>query len=200
FPEKAIAACLREFGIKSYCEIDLVVTDYICHPQWKDDFLGKRCRTDVFLAQLPEHKILTINHHLAHACNVYFSSGFRRAAILIVDGRGSDKETQSLYVAHGMSIKVVASTAVIGIGLLYAAVTHAIGFGLLQEGKTMGLAPYGASIDQKIFTFPQCYHGVTTDYSSVCCEDSYDMCGPHAPIASFENKARAAFEAQVETE
>ena len=40
FPEKAIAACLREFGIRSYCEIDLVVTDYIRHPHWEDDFVG----------------------------------------------------------------------------------------------------------------------------------------------------------------
>ena len=200
FPEKAIAACLREFGIKSYCEIDLVVTDYICHPQWKDDFLGKRCRTDVFLAQLPEHKILTINHHLAHACNVYFSSGFRRAAILIVDGRGSDKETQSLYVAHGMSIKLVASTAVIGIGLLYAAVTHAIGFGLLQEGKTMGLAPYGEKAGKQVFSFARVFDGIVTDYSAACVDGSYDLKIPFAPLSTFDDKARAAFEVQKECE
>jgi carbamoyltransferase len=131
---------------------------------------------------------------------VYFSSGFERSAILIVDGRGSDKETQSLFVGHGRNIKLVASTSVIGIGLLYAAVTHAIGFGLLQEGKTMGLAPYGEHLEKRIFSFPRAFDGIVTDYSGACVDGSYDLKIPFAPLTTFEDKARAAFEVQQECE
>jgi carbamoyltransferase len=141
-----------------------------------------------------------INHHLAHAYSVFYSSGFESAAVLIVDGRGSEKETQSLFLATQEKIELIESTRVIGIGLLYAAVTQAIGFGLLQEGKTMGLAPYGAAVKKQIFDFPRIFEGVKTDYSSVCVEDSYEMGAPHAPIVTFEDKARAAFEVQEETE
>jgi len=200
FPEKAVAACMREFGVRSFADLDLVVTDYIASDSWKEDFIHRPCRTDVFLAQLPKDKVLTLNHHLAHAYAAYFSSGFNNAAILVVDGRGSDKETQSLYVADGMTVRLIASTDVIGIGLLYAAVTHAIGFGLLQEGKTMGLAPYGELVDRRIFNIQRAFDGIVTDYSSVCVDGSYDLKIPTPPLRSFEDRARAAFEVQKECE
>ena len=69
------------------------------------------------------------------------------------------------------------STDTIGIGLLYATVTNSIGFGLLQEGKTMGLAPYGANIDHKIFDFRGEFDGIRTDYSEVCAEGLYEFNG-----------------------
>ncbi|WP_292935137.1 carbamoyltransferase C-terminal domain-containing protein [Noviherbaspirillum sp.] len=191
---------MKQFGIRSFDEIDLVVTDYICHPKWEEDFYKTPCRKDVFLANFPQEKIVTINHHLAHAHAVYFSSGFRRAAILIVDGRGSDKETQSLYVADGRTIRLIATTSVIGIGLFYAAVTQAIGFGLLQEGKTMGLAPYGADVKMKVFDIPRSFDGIVTDYSEACVEGNYDLRIPFPPMDTFEAKARAAFEVQQECE
>src|SRR4029077_5957151 len=131
------------------------------------------------LREFPPEKIHIINHHLAHAYNVFYSSRFESAAVLIVDGRGSDKETQSLFLATKDGIELIESTQVIGIGLLYAAVTQAIGFGLLQEGKTMGLAPYGAGSAKRIFRFPRHYEGVITDYSSMCVENSYEMSAPH---------------------
>jgi carbamoyltransferase len=200
FPEKSIAACMRECGLKSFAELDLVVTDYIVNSNWKEDFVKKPCRTDVFLADLPPGKLVIMNHHLAHAYASYFSSGYEAAAILVVDGRGSDKETQSLFVAEGMTIKLVASTTVIGIGLLYAAVTQAIGFGLLQEGKTMGLAPYGEHVKGRIFDIPRSFRGIVTDYSGACVDGNYDLKIPFQSLNKFDEKARAAFEVQKECE
>ncbi len=200
FPHLSLKACMDELGVSSTEEIDLVVLDYIVRPSWRDDWYRRPCETRHFLSGIDPKKIRIINHHLAHACNVFYSSGFEAAAILIVDGRGSEKETQSLFVAKEGRIEVIESTTVIGIGLLYAAVTQAIGFGLLQEGKTMGLAPYGAEVKKQIFHFPRRFSGVTTDYSSVCLEDSYEMGVRHAPIITFEDKARAAFEVQAEAE
>lgn len=200
FPLFATEACIKQLGVSSIADVDLIVLDYIERPDWQNDYCRHPCDTDNFLGEIEPGKIHIINHHLAHAYNVFYSSDFESAAILIIDGRGSEKETQSLFLATQRGIELIESTKLIGIGLLYAAVTQAIGFGLLQEGKTMGLAPYGADVKKQIFQFSRYYDGVITDYSSVCVEDSYEMGVPHAPIVSFDDKARAAFEVQEETE
>jgi len=200
FPGRSIEACMKELGVASTAEIELVVLDYIVKADWTSDWYRSPCDTNNFLNDIDPKKIHVINHHLAHAYNVFYSSNFESAAVLIVDGRGSEKETQSLFLATRESIELVESTKVIGIGLLYAAVTQAIGFGLLQEGKTMGLAPYGEAVKKQIFRFPRRFEGIVTDYSAVCTEDSYDIAAPHEPLMSFEDKARAAFEVQKETE
>jgi carbamoyltransferase len=200
FPSLSVKACMAQLGVSSIAEIDTIVLDYIVKPAWEDDWHRRPCDRNNFLREIDPCRIHVINHHLAHAYSVFYSSTFESAAVLIIDGRGSEKETQSLFRATRERIDLIESTKVIGIGLLYAAVTQAIGFGLLQEGKTMGLAPYGAAVKKNIFRFPRHYDGIITDYSSVCLEDSYDMCAPHDPIVSFEDKARAAFEVQEETE
>ncbi|HKP03531.1 MAG TPA: carbamoyltransferase C-terminal domain-containing protein [Chthoniobacterales bacterium] len=200
FPHRSLKACLDDLEISSPEEIDLVVLDYIVRPDWSNDWYREPSEANNFLREFDPRKIRVINHHLAHAYAVFYSSGFETAAVLIVDGRGSEKETQSLFAATQDKIELIESTTAIGIGLLYAAVTQAIGFGLLQEGKTMGLAPYGAAVNKQIFQFPRRYAGVATDYSSVCVQDSYEMGAPHAPIVTFDDKARAAFEVQEETE
>ncbi|MCX6313029.1 MAG: hypothetical protein NT084_15520 [Bacteroidetes bacterium] len=202
FPILSTWACMKEAGINNFDEFDLVVLDYIVNgTDFRKDHFKTPCTQDNFLKDIDPTKIHIINHHLAHAYNVFYSSGYKRSAILIVDGRGSDKETQSLFLADiNEGIELIDKTSVIGIGLLYAAVTQKIGFGLLQEGKTMGLAPYGADVKKKIFEFPQIYNGIITDYSSVCIEDSYEMNIEHSPIEDFNDKARGAFEVQQECE
>lgn len=196
FPEKSIRACMKELGIASLSEIDAVVFDYIQNSDWKNDHFKQKSVQGTFLDEIDPKKIHVINHHLAHACSTFYSSSFEKSAILIVDGRGSELETQSLFVGDGDGIQLIASTKQIGIGLMYAAVTQAIGFGLLQEGKTMGLAPYGRDHKKKIFDIPARFDGILTDYSSFCVDGSYEIQQKHAPITTFEDKARGAFEAQ----
>lgn len=201
FPQLSVEACMYEFGVKDINEFDLVVLDYIVSTDWRNDQHKKPCSKNTFLEKVDPDKIRVIDHHLSHACSAYYSSGFKESAILIVDGRGSSAETQSLYVARKGKVKLVERTEKIGIGLLYAAVTQAIGFGLLQEGKTMGLAPYGANVAERIFDFRGKYEGISTDYSSICVEGSYELRGfDPEKIMSFDQKARAAYEVQLECE
>lgn len=200
FPELSIQACMKQLGIESYREFDLVVMDYIENENWKLDQFKRKCRQDVFLNNIDQEKIFTVNHHLLHASAVYFSSGFDESAILIVDGRGSLKETQSLFVAEGNEIKLIDKTDKIGIGLLYAAVTHDIGWKILQEGKTMGLAPYGSKIQKKFYNFPNKFDKIVTDYSDFCEEGNYNIKQKHEKPLTFEDKARAAYEVQEECE
>ncbi|MEM7263682.1 MAG: carbamoyltransferase C-terminal domain-containing protein [Planctomycetota bacterium] len=203
FPEQSTRALMKQCGVEDVNEFDLIVMDHIRDDSsWRNDHLpGKPCSIDNFLADVDPAKIRIINHHLAHAYNVFYSSGFDSAAVLIVDGRGSQQETQSLYRASiDGGIELLASTDTIGIGLMYAAVTQAIGFKLLQEGKTMGLAPYGRNYPKQFLNFSGEYDGIVTSYADLCEDGSYDLKVDLGTLADFEAKAAVAFEAQEECE
>lgn len=200
FPHHSAMACLREVGASSPFDCDRIVLDYLVNGQdWRRDQFRRPCSNSNFLGEMDQTKISIVNHHLAHAYAVFFSSPFEEAAILVIDGRGSDRETQSLFHGKGGRIDLIASTPKIGIGLLYSAVTHAIGFGLLQEGKTMGLAPYG-NHSSAIFKFDGRFDAIATDYSAFCVDGSFAIAQPHAPIKTFEQQANAAYEVQAECE
>jgi carbamoyltransferase len=198
FPQRAIAACMADAGINSIEEIDLVVLDYIRIPDWRRDQFSVPATRDTLLDRVAPERIHVINHHLAHACSSFFSSIFEDAAILVVDGRGSDNETQSLFEARDTSIRRIEHTDRIGVGLLYSAFTQAIGFGLLQEGKTIGLAPYGRNPDGFIDKRNR-FDGLVTDYSDICTEGGFDLRQP-LKLDSFAAKADAALAVQQECE
>ena len=40
----------------------------------------------IYFKRYSKSKNFMVNHHLLHACSVYFSSGFNDSAILILDG------------------------------------------------------------------------------------------------------------------
>jgi carbamoyltransferase len=199
FPARSIAACMADLGVTSPQDIDLVVLDYIRIPDWRGDAHCIPSLQNTILDKIEPARIHVINHHLSHAAAAFYSSAMADAAILVVDGRGSDNETQSLFVGEGKAIRRIAHTDRIGIGLLYAAVTQAIGFGLLQEGKTMGLAPYGADPQAPILELAGVYDGIVTDYSATCVEGSYALQRP-ITLDDFADKARAAYAVQQECE
>jgi carbamoyltransferase len=88
-------------------------------------------------------KLEWIDHHLAHAAAGFYSSGFDRAAVLVVDGQGEDKSV-TLYAGHAGDLRLIRDWPPSrSLGLLYEAATRYCGFGFLDAGKTMGLAAYG---------------------------------------------------------
>lgn len=123
----------------------------------------------------PSIPFFFISHHLAHAYSVFFSSQFDESLILIADGGGDyvlDKqEAETLYYGKQGKIQQLAAhiqdIAVrkmdypvntiypfmpecvrehqISLARKYEQITHLIGFGFGQSGKTMGLASYGKS-------------------------------------------------------
>lgn len=205
FPERAVSACMKHAGLVSFSELDLVVMDYICRgDDWKKDFFKTPCRIDVFLNEIDPAKIHVINHHLAHAAASFYASTFQESAILVVDGRGSDKETQSLFIGRCNEIQLIEKSTDIGIGLLYASITQLIGFGLLQEGKTMGLAPYGSpgvsgAKAERLLPIQGKFSGVGADYSDLCIDGSYEL-RVQVDVSTPERKAQAAYEVQEECE
>lgn len=113
-----------------------------------------------------------INHHLAHACSAFYPSDFEEAAILTIDGGGTEYEIGdenefssiqvcSLAMGKGNKIEIIENhigkrynskgydnkidPVTNSLGGFYGVATNACGFTFHEEGKTMGLAPYGTS-------------------------------------------------------
>jgi carbamoyltransferase len=138
--------CLKESGL-DISEIDLIVANDIISP--------------AILFHL--NNVQMINHHLAHAASVFFCSPYEEAAILIVDSVGSKGMAgdkcfyESITYAYGKGNHIEILQKNIGEnlngtdyienspGIFYSLITEIIGFEELQEGKTMGLAPYGSN-------------------------------------------------------
>jgi carbamoyltransferase len=85
-----------------------------------------------------------IQHHHAHLASAFFISPFKRAALLSIDGFGDFISTM-WGVGEESSIDVLGQVEYPhSVGTLYTATTQFLGFPHYgDEGKVMGLAPYG---------------------------------------------------------
>ena len=232
YPDAAIDYCLNAFGAESTDDCDLIVSDYIFRREWHND-RSSSIRSALSHSRnfakriginhsIPADNIEFVNHHLAHACSAFYSSGMEESAILVVDGHGtlangadfnpksthSAFETQSLFIGEKGSITCLESSASTGIGMMYQAFTNFLDFGHLQEGKTMGLAPYGSTSKEKLIQFKTTFKGMDTDYSYLV--DIWDKNKPvkQSDLVPWNNLlnqtnsyySRIAYEVQAETE
>jgi carbamoyltransferase len=88
-----------------------------------------------------------LEHHLCHAASTYLPSGFERAAILSIDGFGDFASTVT-GLGEGSRFKVLDRTLFPhSVGVFYTALCQLIGYDRYgDEGKVMGLAPYGRPV------------------------------------------------------
>lgn len=119
----------------------------------------------------PDVKVTNLGHqhHLGHAAGAFYNSGFDSAVAIVVDGAGSVHqventagfETESIYKcsypgnfepvykryadgnARYFNNGVQEFDNSVTITKAYEAVSQYLGFGFIEAGKTMGLAPYG---------------------------------------------------------
>jgi carbamoyltransferase len=172
FPIRSLNYCLDYYGIK-IDEVDTFVFDYMDYKRTYRTshnyrlLLGDFVRSNL---KVNPKKIQFIDsHHLAHAYTAFYPSGFEEATILIVDGFGSAQQTHSIFKGSlNNGIECVFEQIGNGIGTLYNLVTQVLGFKSGEEGKTMGLAPYGRSfskIDNQIPSFKGEFDCLLTDYS-----------------------------------
>lgn len=89
-------------------------------------------------------ELIFVGHHEAHAAASFFASPFDEAAVLSID-RGGDYLSTWLGVGRGNQLTPISYVRQPhSIGEVYAAVTDYLGFlPNCDEGKVMGLAPYG---------------------------------------------------------
>ena len=93
-----------------------------------------------------------VDHHAAHIDSAYWPSGFSEAAAMTVDGAGEAATTVLARVdTHGQR-RIAVERYPISVGKVWEAVTDWLGWMPTQdEGKTMGLAPYGS--DRRVADF-----------------------------------------------
>jgi carbamoyltransferase len=86
-----------------------------------------------------------VDHHRAHAASAFHISPFEQAAVLTLDGVGSDGTSTLLGVGKGNRIHDLKRIKFPhSLGAMYAIVTGYLGFyPTVDEGKVMGLAPLG---------------------------------------------------------
>jgi carbamoyltransferase len=89
-------------------------------------------------------RVKFIDHHRSHTNFSYYTSPFKEAAILTVDGVG-EWETVTISHAKGNNIKKLYSVNFPhSLGMLYSTITSYLGFKPNEgEYKVMGLSPYG---------------------------------------------------------
>lgn len=158
FPINAVRACLETAGVSPseitavghfFTEdlldqsLDLI---YDGRPQ-----LPRRGSRELVLSrlaedagvELAEDRVRFAEHHVAHGLSSYIRSGMPDALVAVMDGRG---EKHSITIYHGTGGRLE-SLATYGLGKslggFYLANTRLLGYGLGDEYKVMGLAPYG---------------------------------------------------------
>jgi len=183
FPEKAIEFCLESAGIISQ-DLDYVVfyekplikferimmSTLQTYPKswgvfrhsmiaWFNEKLWVKGQLLTKL-DIPDEKLLFVEHHLSHAASAFFCSPYEDAAILTVDGVG---EWTTSTIGKGTAyweqmpdgsqpaaksdnrIDLISETRFPhSLGLLYSAFTAFLGFRVNSgEYKVMGMSPYG---------------------------------------------------------
>lgn len=103
--------------------------------------IAAECHVDTSRLKFRVHNV---EHHLAHNASSYFISPWESAAGLSVDGSG-DFVTAMMTRCEGDSISVLKKIFVPeSLGHLYSTICDFIGYSKYgDEGKVMGLAPYG---------------------------------------------------------
>jgi len=89
-------------------------------------------------------KLTRVEHHITHAANAYFTSGFDEALIITLDGYGSGLAGSASVGRGGEITRIHGIDYPHSLGTFYESVTSGLGFKPSRhEGKIVGLAAYG---------------------------------------------------------
>ena len=108
------------------------------HKAWQDE-LEENLRELGLLDKLKRY-----DHHLSHAANAFYASGYERVLIVTLDGYGSGL-AGSICIGEGKRIRRIHKVEYPhSLGTFYESVTSSLGFKPTRhEGKIVGLAAYG---------------------------------------------------------
>ena len=129
-------------------DIDLLVSS-------ESNFITNAFRLGPHLHRwVPRAQVVTdVEHHAVHQRQAFWASGFAEAAVLTLDTCGENLARLNHHKVCGTIAAMDRDRRCeilrehifpyASAGLIYSIVNHHLGFSQGQEGKTMGLAPYG---------------------------------------------------------
>jgi len=94
----------------------------------------------------PDCRVVTVEHHLAHAASAYFTAGFgdKKSLVVTMDGLGDHTSCALWRGENNRLVPVRAYDRSSSIGWFYGNATEGLGWRHgSDEWKVMGLAPYG---------------------------------------------------------
>jgi carbamoyltransferase len=116
--------------------------------------LRERLKTRRLVESLLSEKgrFVEVNHQLAHASSAFYCSGFDSAAVIAAGYRGDMTSTALMTGKNGQITLESEAQFPNSIGLVYSAVTAALGFSFSGDWhKTMWLAPSGVAEFRDLF-------------------------------------------------
>jgi carbamoyltransferase len=130
---------LNKFNLDKIAKQEILGRSF-CYFNWAVNKIIQAKKIKFFFPDTPYY---FFSHHECHASSAFFSSGFKEATIITIDGHG---ESESHTVSHGSinGIKKIAETLwPNSLGLLYWLVRNHLGFDECDEYKVMGMAASG---------------------------------------------------------
>ncbi|WP_065756053.1 carbamoyltransferase family protein [Bradyrhizobium paxllaeri] len=159
FPSRSIEYCLAAAGIQ-LSDVDRIAfyaTETYCNAMLESLFgsqpdasipldaklVMRNLLAQEFGTEVDPSRVSFVSHHQAHAVSAFAMSGFEQSLILAIDG-GGDCLSGLLAIGSGTEVTQLASFPENNsLGLFYLETIRCLGYGLFDEYKVMGLAPYG---------------------------------------------------------
>ncbi|HEX5369238.1 MAG TPA: carbamoyltransferase C-terminal domain-containing protein [Dehalococcoidia bacterium] len=142
-----------------------------------------------------------VEHHMAHAASAFYVSGFKRAAVLTMDGRGELAST-SFAVGDGARLTKLNQVEIPhSLGLLYERVTAHLGFlHSSDEYKVMALASYGSErFFERFSRFVRVFEDGRYEIDAIDLENEFGpACGPVQPVKQWHYDLAAALQHALE--
>ncbi|MCA6107992.1 carbamoyltransferase family protein [Bradyrhizobium cenepequi] len=159
FPSRSIQCCLAAAGIQ-LSDVDRIAfhaTKAHCNAMLEGQF-GSQPDVSIPLdakllmlsllalelgTEVDPSRVSFVSHHQAHAVSAFAMSGFEQSLILAIDG-GGDFRSGLLALGSGTEVAQLATFPENNsLGLFYLETIRYLGYGLFDEYKVIGLAPYG---------------------------------------------------------
>ena len=176
-PDASIAACLRMAGLKPE-DIDVVA---LARP------LPAGSALPVALRAFSQARVVSIDHHEAHAASAFFASPFENATVITLDREG-DLRCGAKWAGHGNRLTLEDEVLYPdSIGELYGRVTRLLGF---RQGADEHLVQWLSVTGQPKFQslFEDVFNGRNFDDLSL---------GPQAERADIAARIQKTLEAYV---
>jgi len=139
-PKNAIRFCLE------FADISIHDVSYVVFPGMTYSNIESILETyfRFYFGYCPEIKL--VDHHMAHAASVFYTSGFDESMIITADLTGEGKSTTLCYGSDDKISVLKEFRVPDSLGIFYSMITQFLGFQRdSDEYKVMGLSAYGGA-------------------------------------------------------